>query len=387
MLFFMLSYQMHVNFGGTMKTYSKKLVYDYLDGKVILEYDLEELEDDINFMMMAIDYSNDKNMYNVCGDNLKKNFVFIKYLINKFHNNVEFVLEVCQDYFKVATESESLELKIILCDYYKKIMIDEIIGYEILLNDFYLRERLTCELCKKKTISLEDKDFLGLGFSLILDEYGNNEVIKEYVAKKMLNEIFDFSELEFEVKLHKKFKSGQDLEKMGINNFIINYIREYDGFLAGYMVANIDLLSDIRKKIIKLISRWAKYELAKDRELIEIILEEVDKFCNDNLFFTGYELVIFNYIMEKFKLRDKFLRCNIDLAYYDYSFNGEVDDIKKLDINEFKLEYYGLFIKFMERIEKICHDGMAPDNYLEDVVKPKKKKGKILKLDAKNSNN
>ena len=370
-----------------MRKYSISLVLDYINGQDIEDYDVTELENDMEFMKLVFDVCDDKKMYIYVGDNLKKNIDFIKYLIRKFNKDIDFCLMVGREYINCASKNDGLEIKIILCNYFKKTMADEIINYGISLDALYLRERLECELYKEKTINLDDKDFIGLGFSLILDEYGNNVVIKEYFAKKMLNEIFAFSELEFEVKLHKMFKNVQELEKMGINNFLINYIYEYDGFLAGYMVANIDLLSDIKKKVVKLISRWTKYELAKDRELIEIILDEVDKFCNDNLFFTGYELAIFNYIVEKFKLKDKFLKCNIDLAYYDYAFNGIIDDIKMIDINELKLEYYGLFIKFIDKVELICRDGKAPDNYLEEVVKPKKKKAKILKLEAKNSNN
>ena len=42
---------------------SKKLVFDYVQGNDIGEYEVEELESNPEFMMSVIRYTNDKNMY------------------------------------------------------------------------------------------------------------------------------------------------------------------------------------------------------------------------------------------------------------------------------------------------------------------------------------
>ena len=39
----------------------------------------------------------------------------------------------------------------------------------------------------------------------------------------MINEIFPFSTIEFERLLHLKFKNKNDISKMGINNYLLNY--------------------------------------------------------------------------------------------------------------------------------------------------------------------
>ena len=57
-----------------MKKYSRKLLSDYLLGKSIDDYDIDELESNPEFIKEIIDFSNDKSMYNLCDDELKKEF-------------------------------------------------------------------------------------------------------------------------------------------------------------------------------------------------------------------------------------------------------------------------------------------------------------------------
>ena len=64
-----------------MKKYSRKLLSDYLLGKSIDDYDIDELESNPEFIKEIIDFSNDKSMYNLCDDELKKNFNLMKFEI------------------------------------------------------------------------------------------------------------------------------------------------------------------------------------------------------------------------------------------------------------------------------------------------------------------
>ena len=362
-----------------MEKYSLTLVMNYINGEDLGDYDTKELENDIVFMKMVIDVSNDKNMYLFLEDNLKKNFDFMKYLIDKFHSDEDFIIRIGKEYMEVASEIEIIEMKILLCKYLKDINSVDFIKFKFDLELFYIKKRVANQ-------ELID-ELTGLyGFDIILEEFCNSDLIKEYFAKHMINEIFDYSFFQYEQKLHLEFKKKDMLLSIGINNYLINKICEQDEFLAGYVSVHIGLLDEFNKKIKKMLNRWEKYEFTKDREKIEIMLEEIDKFVNDNMYFVGKELEIFKYILDKFNIYSAFINSKIGLNYFDSEFDGSLDSIKNLDLSGLTLELYGRFSKFMDIMYSVCRLGIIPDDYLEDISKPKKKKGKILKLERENSN-
>lgn len=369
-----------------MEKYSLSLVMDYINGEDLGEYDVLELENDIVFMTMVFNVSNDKNMYFYVEDDLKKNFEFLRFLIDKFHDDEEFIIRIGKEYMEDANENEIIEMKILLCKYLKDINSVDFMKFKFDLELFYIRQRIINQAFIDK---LKDTYYGGInsmGFEIILEEFCDSDLIKEYFAKNMLDEIFNCSFLEFEQMLHLKFKDKDEFSKIGINNYLINNIYTYDECLAGYISVHISLLDEFNKKISKMLSRWEKYEFDKDKEKIEIIFEEIDKFVNDNIYLVGTELEIFKYILDKFDMYKSFFNSKIKLNYFDLEFEGNLDDINDLNMSNFTLELYGNFNKFIDRISSVCRLGIVPDDYLEEVTKPKVKKGKILKLNVKNSN-
>ena len=81
-----------------MKKYSRKLLSDYLLGKSIDDYDIDELESNPEFIKEIIDFSNDKSMYNLCDDELKKNFNLMKFLVLKFKDDEQFIKKIARDF-------------------------------------------------------------------------------------------------------------------------------------------------------------------------------------------------------------------------------------------------------------------------------------------------
>ena len=77
-----------------MKKYGEKLIKDYIEGNDIEEYSIEELENDSEFMIMVINKTNDKNICNLCGDDVKKDPRFVKYLITKFNYDTNFIISI-----------------------------------------------------------------------------------------------------------------------------------------------------------------------------------------------------------------------------------------------------------------------------------------------------
>ena len=46
-----------------MQKYPKSLIMDYISGTEISEYNIDDLENDVDFMTDVINYSSDKKMY------------------------------------------------------------------------------------------------------------------------------------------------------------------------------------------------------------------------------------------------------------------------------------------------------------------------------------
>ena len=140
-----------------MKKYSRELINRYINSEDITIYDIDELENDKDFMMQVISVSGDNNFYNLCSDNVKCDYEFAKYLIIKFKHKIDFVCEVA-DYFlsHVGKELETTEIYTIMFEITK--------GNKSLNKKYFLvplakydKEKLIVELYKK---SEEDKKIL-----------------------------------------------------------------------------------------------------------------------------------------------------------------------------------------------------------------------------------
>lgn len=101
--------------GVQVKKYSRDLINRYINGEDITTHDIDELENDKDFMMQVISVSGDNNFYNLCSDIVKCDYEFVKYLIIKFRDKIDFVCEVA-DYFlsHVGKELETTEIYTIM---------------------------------------------------------------------------------------------------------------------------------------------------------------------------------------------------------------------------------------------------------------------------------
>ena len=104
-----------------MSKYNKSLIYDYINGNDIENYNVEELENDYEFMKLVINVSKDKNIYKLCSDKLKNNYEFIKFIIYKFKNDIDFICKVANSYLDITNnEIEEIELNIIMSELTKE---------------------------------------------------------------------------------------------------------------------------------------------------------------------------------------------------------------------------------------------------------------------------
>ena len=83
--------------------YSRKLIWDYINGYYIENVDA--LENDYKFMMDVINITRDKNMYNLCSEEIKSNYEFVMFVIDLFKDDIDFICEIANQYINVVEEN------------------------------------------------------------------------------------------------------------------------------------------------------------------------------------------------------------------------------------------------------------------------------------------
>ena len=230
-----------------MKKYSRELINRYINSEDITIYDIDELENDKDFMMQVISVSGDNNFYNLCSDNVKCDYEFVKYLIIKFKHKIDFVCEVA-DYFlsHVGKELETTEIYTIMFEITK--------GNKSLNKKYFLvplakydKEKLIIELYKRSEEDKEILEYFGMGFCYIYAEYKGYEETLNYFAKRMINDIIHENNKSLEDMLHKQFKTKDEVSRTKLNSFYISFIEKYDSSLASYTCVHLNILDEVNK--------------------------------------------------------------------------------------------------------------------------------------------
>ena len=88
--------------------YGERLIKAYVNGDDLEGYDIEELENNASFMKSVILYTNDKNMYNLCSSELKSNYDFVSFIIDRYNKDYEFIDEVAINYIDLSNEHSDI---------------------------------------------------------------------------------------------------------------------------------------------------------------------------------------------------------------------------------------------------------------------------------------
>ena len=224
---------------------------------------------------------------------------------------------------------------------------------------YYFKKRVEYEIIIQREEDYEWKQNWGMGFWFVLNEYKGNLVISDFIAKCMLNEIYEENdEFNLENYLHSKFKSKDNLLKIGIKQYIINSLMGYDECLSGYLQVHIKLILDIETKINDIVNNWDNY---KSKEINpEEILNVVDEFVS----YTDdceYDTIDLAYYL-KYKLGIDCLKAYGDIS--DESGISEEEYYKFLFENP-NLKQQKVLMNFKKVIINYLRDNKFPDPYIE----------------------
>lgn len=296
--------------------YDETMVNDYISGNDILEYELEELENDAKFMSDVIIQSKDMKMYDFATEEVKINYYFVRTVIETFKENENFIIKVADNYLKYAKEhkkeilTEQDEKVVNIFDYTKgnnemtgvyyaeiNILMDSLIKdktkripYALVATMDYkctMVEIASYQTARKNDPSLTN---IGLGFIYVMEKYNNNPIILDYYAKKMVDDIFYSEEELFSDRFHRLVKSKEEVTKESIKNFIVNYVKKYDEFLSGHIAVRIaddsKFIYELEKDIQRLLKSWDSYVNYHNNDKLDTIWQEAyDEFRKYD---TGY---------------------------------------------------------------------------------------------------
>ena len=326
-----------------MEKYNIKNINDYIKGEKVEGYSIEELENDKEFMMLVIKKTNDKNFYKLCSEGVKKDYEFVKYLITKFKDDIEYICEVADFYLKdLDDEITRIELIIIMTELTKNNK-EKNHNYKIILESIFKLKRVKIEMGKIEQGEEYSRE-VGMGFIVIFDQYNKNKTILEFYAKRIIEEIFVEYDIDLEKILYNRFKTPEELDKMGINNYIIEFVSYYDPMLSSYLSTNIELMTELKTKIEEIQKKWnlniKNKEIKKYTILYEKVHEYITNYGSDSIldettimYYVAKQLGITKQLMKydrmpiKYEIDEEFI---IDTLRDSFEDNILVRNVRKI---------------------------------------------------------
>lgn len=284
-----------------MDRYSDEVVKAYVNGDDMPDYDIEALEDDVGFMIRVIEYTNDKEMCNMCSDKVKSTYEFVRFLIGKFGDDLNFIRVVVDNYLEnVTNEIEMFELLIIMSNLVRRTGNDDS-TYNISLGVNYLAEKNSIYIMSMRPELKKLSNMIQAGFIIIYDKYNSSDVTMGYFTKRFIADIIADCGIDLESRMHADFESLQELEDFGIASYLLNLLSSYDSFLSKYLAGHLELLADMMKDVNRFKGRWNSYYDLKEIEKYKRVFDAVSEYIDTNnleadfpetsiLYYIGMEL-------------------------------------------------------------------------------------------------
>lgn len=359
-------------------TYPRKLIFDYVSGNDINNFNIDDLENDYLFMIDVINYTRDKATYNWCSDVVKNNHEFVKFILTTFKDDINFIVKVADEYLeKINSDSiEFKEINILMGNILPKDS-DHLMGYNLNTTIMSHQQMIFNYQLIDSITDAKLKQELGLGFNIIKDEYDGNTLILDFFAQKYLLEIFkESSDFSLEKLLHHNFTNFELLKEYGINNFLINYIRHKDIALANYLRTKNHLLNDLKKNVLLYGSNWLNFEKRNAHLKVELIIEQVSQIMDVNREEYHFDVMdIIYYTARKLGLEDKFREYEQSAFedYDDYDFNQFMEEcINFVDSNNMNFHEKACYHKVKKIMQEIFYrkvineDDYSIDNYIKE---------------------
>mgnify|MGYP003571266531 CR=1 FL=1 len=400
-----------------------KILQNYINGGDTPGYNTDELENNPQFMMAAINMANDVNLYRLCSDEVKTNYDFVRFLISKLSKNDNSkrsnltVYSVANKFMQSKTEeikrlnkeiddlevgiltyiresstdkiekkiselnrinTERLEIAIIVSELLKNDpqYLSEFIAYRSLLASKYndlkiMIEQIKNELnAKGEEVAVRN---LATGFMVVKDKYASSIIVQSYFAKIFIIDILKAKGFNFENYIHENFDSFDRIEEKGFDSYLIEFLGYFDPYLAAYAANHKDVLVDIRKELTTIGKRWDWFVQNNEEKKYDILIDAVLNYWEEEekkegfyTDFVAYELLY--YIGNELGVLDKILKYDKSGYPYDEIINTILNSEKFKSMSIADIKHYREIKKIMSKIlfKKIAEE-FDDDGYVEPI--------------------
>ncbi len=371
------------------REYDLELIKNYVEGNDI-DCDIEGLENDYKFMISVIKYTNDKHMYDLCSDNVKNNYEFIKFMINYFKDDMVFIDKLAEDYILghkdvdiYKDETISLKYIDIISDMvnFNKDNIEHYNKWYMYAKLFYFRYMGMIELSIKEE-KLEQE--FGKGFFVLEHDFEDNIKVLDFFAINIINdELFNKDGFDLEKEIHRKYDGFNEIEEQGINNYMINLIECFDKYLSGYVSGHLNTLNPLKEVLLDIKNNWNEFLDKNEKLRYEVIINSVHNYIvYSEPYCTLGELEALYYVSDDLGIVDKVKELE-GISDEDYQELMGYKEFVVSGMSDNERKHYNNIKNMVSDIlsEKVVDD--SRDSYTIDTGK---NKSKILRVDFKNMN-
>lgn len=355
-----------------MLKYNKQTLLNYINGLDTPGFELDELENDKNFMMEAIAFAKDKNMYDLCSDELKKDYEFVKFMITTFSSDKKFIEEIAEDFIEDLDEEDIVykELSVLMTSLLSKRELNTFNGRALA---FYVKECVGLSALEESGELDDVLPNFGKGFFVLQTKYETSDIIQRFFAERFLSDIFFNGKMNFEELIHSKAKDIKDIDKVGETIFLLNIINETDPNLYDYTAVHIELLRPISKELDKVKKRWDSYVYDRDFRRVTIFYQEAYKIIEE------YQVDICDDICEYVKIK-----LGLQKVFEPF----ELDQTDDLEYDLARFEGKTLPLNEMIALKKVLK--LASELFGNEVISTEvnqeeyeKREGKVIQVDFK----
>lgn len=232
----------------------------------------------------------DKNLYDECPLVLLSDFDFITEVIKIYKDDFYFVDEVAEQYVKFIPEENinSNPQFIELCMLLGQFVPQDHSSYEFYtsrLDGIYRMFLLHVMMVRDEIEGVSH-----LGFSILLDDYGERKNILDYFALRLMKELYHKNHCgTFEDLIHKHCDSCESIRNEGYEQFFIRNLYGVDEKLSYYVFDNPHLLKELIEELDVICDDWYEYEERLSARCVEIIREWVNKKKEEDAYGTDFD--------------------------------------------------------------------------------------------------
>ena len=263
---------------------------------------IDEFENNPELMFLAILSSGDKRLYDLCSNNVKKDFFFVNMLIRKFSDDKEFVEQV-GDYYLANYNKEELNerIKILLLLIKTLDRRDnniELFKYRVPLSAIYQTDMVSIA-----DVIEEEPDKFGLGFNIIEETYDHDKDILDYYANQMVTSVFPLNIARLEDRLHSHNFKPENIINTPPIAFIVSYVKNYDDALAAYIALHPESFEGLANSFLAVKQNWLPY----NDELLSLKVNGFLDYMKPNEQWEPEDIIALVYITSKYNVKEEFL--------------------------------------------------------------------------------